>query len=166
MQTERLDITPLDLQDAGFILELVNDAQWLAFIGDKGVHTLDDARHYLRTGPLAMYAQHGFGLWRVSLRATGEALGLCGLVRREGLDDVDIGFAFLPAHRGQGYALEAARAVLAHGFGPLGLPRIVAITLPHNQRSRQLLEKLGMTLQRTLRLPTDGPEKLLYAAEP
>lgn len=166
MQTERLAIHPLDLQDAAFILALVNDAQWLAFIGDKGVHTLDDARHYLRNGPLAMYAQHGFGLWRVSLRTTGEALGLCGLVKRDGLDDVDIGFAFLPAHRGQGYALEAARAVLAHGFGPLGLPRIVAITLPHNHRSRQLLESLGMTLQRSLRLPVDGPEKLLYAIEP
>lgn len=166
MQTERLAITPLDLQDAGFILALVNDAQWLAFIGDKGVHTLDDARHYLRSGPLAMYAQHGFGLWRVSLRASGEALGICGLVRRAGLDDVDIGFAFLPVHRGQGYALEAARAVIAHGFGTLGLPRIVAITLAHNHRSRRLLEKLGMTQLRTVRLPADGPEKLLYAIEP
>ncbi len=165
MQTARLAITPLSLDDAGFILALVNDAQWLAFIGDKGVHTLDDARHYLRTGPLAMYAQHGFGLWRVSLRATSEAVGICGLVKRDGLTDVDIGFAFLPAHRGQGYALEAARAVVAHGFEVLGLPRIVAITLPHNQRSRLLLQALGMQHQRTLRLPLDGPEKLLYSLQ-
>ena len=172
-QTPRLTLSLLTFDDAPFILQLVNDAQWLAFIGDKGVRTLDDARAYLRDGPMAMVGQHGHGLYRVALRGKGDTVdssaappvGICGLVRRAGLDDVDIGFAMLPAHRGQGYALEAARAVLEHGFGPLGMPRIVAITLPHNAPSRRLLEGLGMTLQRTLRLPPDGPEKLLYALE-
>ena len=165
MQTERLYLDPLTLDDAGLILALVNDPQWLAFIGDKGVRTLDDARAWLQAGPLTMYAQHGLGLYRVTLRSTGESVGLCGLVQRDGLDDADIGFAFLPAFRGHGYALEAARATLAHGFGALELPRILAIVLPQNLRSCRVLERLGMTLKGSVRLPADGPDKLLYSLD-
>ena len=167
--TARLTLNALTLDDAGFILRLLNDPDWLAFIGDKAVRTPDDARHYLRAGPLAMYAQHGHGLYRVSRAGTGgapdETVGLCGLVRRDGLPDADLGFAFLPEGRGRGYALEAAQAVLAHGFNDLGLPRILAITLPHNLRSCHLLERLGMTVRGSVRLPPERPDKLLYGLD-
>ena len=100
--------------------ELLNDPDWLRFIGDKQVRSLDGARHYLRNGPMAMVEKHGHGLCCVERRSDGQALGMCGLIKRESLDDIDLGFAFLPAARGQGYAREAAAAVLASGFGALG----------------------------------------------
>ncbi len=165
--TARLSLDWLTLDDADFIIQLVNDPQWMTFIGDKAVRTRADALTYLNTGPLDMYDRLGYGLYRVSLRATGadheQPLGICGLVRREGLADADLGFAFLPSGRGRGYALEAAQAVLAYGFDELALPRIAAITLPYNQRSCQLLERLGMTLHGSIRIPADGPDKLLYS---
>lgn len=165
--TARLSLDWLTLDDADFIVKLVNDPQWMAFIGDKSVRTRADALAYLTTGPLDMYDRLGYGLYRVSLRAhepqADEPIGLCGLVRREGLADADLGFAFLPSGRGRGYALEAAQAVLTYGFNELALPRIAAITLPYNQRACQLLERLGMTLHGSIRIPADGPDKLLYS---
>jgi RimJ/RimL family protein N-acetyltransferase len=144
LRTERLRLRELTLEDAEFIRELVNDADWLRFIGDKGVSTLDDARRYLRDGPLASYARNGFGLWCVELIATDETLGICGLLRRDTLPDVDVGFAFLARHRGRGYAREAARAALDCGFRLHQLPSIVAITSPDNFASQRVLESLGM----------------------
>ena len=119
LQTERLRIRPFTEDDAAFILELVNDADWLRFIGDKNVRSLDDARRYLRDGPLAMLARYGHALGCVERRSDGQAIGMCGLLKRDSLDDVDLGFAFLPAARGQGYAREAAAAVVGFGFGTL-----------------------------------------------
>ena len=160
--TPRLQISPLTLADAPFILELVNDPAWIRFIGDKNVHSLADAEGYLRNGPLAMYHRHGFGLFRVDRRSDGVAVGMCGLIRRDGLDDVDIGFAFLEHARGQGYASEAARAVLDYGLADLALGRIVAITTVDNHASSRVLEKLGMRFVRTTRLPGDATELKLY----
>lgn len=150
LQTERLTIRPFTEDDAAFILELVNDAEWLRFIGDKNVHSLDDARRYLREGPLAMYARHGLGLCCVERRNDGLALGLCGLIKRETLDDVDLGFAFLPGARGRGYAREATAAVLSDGLRTKGLRRIVAITDPGNQASARVLEATGLRFERLL----------------
>lgn len=167
--TARLSLDWLTLDDADFIVKLVNDPQWMVFIGDKSVRTRADALAYLSTGPLDMYDRLGYGLYRVSLRACGadkdQPVGICGLVRREGLGDADLGFAFLPAGRGRGYALEAAQAVLSYGFDALALPRIAAITLPHNQRACRLLERLGMSLHGAIRIPADGPDKLLYSLQ-
>ncbi len=167
--TARLSLDWLTPDDADFIIKLVNDPHWLAFIGDKAVRTRADALTYLRTGPLDMYDRLGYGLYRVSLRArdpyVDEPIGLCGLVRRDGLDGPDLGFAFLPAGRGRGYALESAQAVVNHGFSTLALPRILAITLAHNQRSCKLLERLGMTMQGAVRVPAHGPDKLLYVLD-
>ena len=118
--------------DAPFILELVNDPDFLRHIGDRGVRTLDDAVAYIANGPLASYARHGFGLYRVSLADTAVPIGIAGILRRESLDDPDIGFAFLPAYRRQGFALEAARAVMDHAQRDLGLGRVVAIVSPDN----------------------------------
>jgi [ribosomal protein S5]-alanine N-acetyltransferase len=163
--TARLSIRPFTLDDAAFIVELLNDADWLAHIGDRQVRTLDDARAYLRNGPLAAQAKHGFALWAVERRSDGTTLGMCGLVRRDGLDDVDLGYALLPAARGQGLASEAAAAVLAHGLGALGLARIVAITSIGNAASGRVLEAIGMRFERRLRVPGHDADSLLYAIE-
>lgn len=148
--------------DAPVMLALLNDPGFLRYIGDKGVRTLADAAAYIERGPLASYAQHGFGLWLVTLKDGGTAIGMCGLIKREGLDDVDIGFAYLPQFCGCGYATEAAAATLHHGRTVLGLKRIVAITAPDNTASANVLRKIGLRHTRTLRLPTLPTDSLLF----
>lgn len=165
LHTERLVIRPLVEDDAAFIVALVNDPGWLRYIGDKNVHTLDDARRYLREGPIAMVARHGHGLACVERRSDGTAIGMCGLIRRDTLDDVDIGFAFLPEGRGQGYAREAVAAVLAFGFGTLGLGRIVAITDLGNQDSARVLEASCLRFERVLEAHGDQKALRLFAIE-
>ena len=163
METERLCLGELTDADADFIFRLVNQPSWLQYIGDKGVHNLDDARRYINDGPRTMYARHGLGLYRVSLKASGEAIGLCGLLKRDTLEDVDIGFAFLPQAWGQGYALEAAAATLRYGLQVLELPRIVAIVSPGNRSSIRLLEKLGLRFVKKMRLTDDADEVQYFA---
>lgn len=163
LDTPRLVLRRLEPGDADFILALLNDPDWLRFIGDRGVRTPDDARAYLLRGPIASYARHGFGLWRVERKEDGAPAGICGLVDRDGLDDVDVGFAFLPAFRGKGYAFEAASATLAHARDALGLSRVLAIVSPDNARSIALLEKLGLRFERTMTLPGDDEEVGVYA---
>ncbi len=149
--------------DAPFVLELLNDHDWIRFIGDRGVRTVEGARDYIEKGPAASYTKNGFGLYLTALKASGEPIGICGLIKRDTLEDVDVGFAFLPAFRGQGYALEASTAVMAYGRGTLGLTRIVAITVPENLSSIRLLEKLGLRFERTIRWPEDETDLSLYA---
>ena len=163
LETKRLILRKLSVEDNEFILELVNDPLWLRFIGDRGVHTLEDARDYILKGPVAMYARLGFGLYLVERKSDGLPLGICGLIKRDALEDVDLGFAFLPEYRAQGYAYEAAAAVLAYGQSVFGLKRIVAITSPDNDRSAKLLEKLGFTFEKMLQLPDDEGEVKLFA---
>ena len=161
IRTDRLTLRRFTLDDADFIVELVNDPDWIRNIGDRKVRTAEDARAYLLRGPLALYERHGFGLYLVSLDATGERIGMCGLVKRDGLEHVDIGFAFLPAWRGRGFAEESARAVLAHARQDLGIERVVAIVSPHNQPSIRLLEKIGMRSAGRVKLPRDDDEEIL-----
>ena len=152
-ESARLLLRELTEGDAAFILELLNDPSFLRFIGDKGARNLDDARRYIADGPRASYARNGFGLYLVQLKASGERLGICGLVRRAALHDVDIGFAFLPAHWSRGYALEASRSVLHLARHRFGIGRVVAITSLDNHGSMRLLRKIGFRLERTLQLP-------------
>ena len=163
LETDRLLLRRFTFDDAPFIIELVNDPSWLRFIGDKGVRTLDDARDYIRKGPMAMVERSGFGLYLTELKGSRIPIGMCGLIKRDSLEDVDIGFAFLPAFRTQGYAHEAAAAVLTYGQKNFGLQRIVAITSPDNARSAVLLEKLGMKLEKTVKLDGHDHEIVLYA---
>jgi len=163
LETERLRLEHLALDDAGFILQLLNDPSFLENIGDKGVRNLEDARGYLRDGPMASYRDNGFGLFRVSNKHTGAVMGMCGLISREALDDVDIGYAFLPEFCGQGYAIESARAVLDFGREQLHLDPIVAVVSPGNITSVRVLEKLGMEFTRKIRLDSNQPEIDLYA---
>lgn len=148
LETERLLLRRLRLDDAEFIFELVNDPSWLRYIGDKDVKSVEAARGYLERGPMAMYERLGFGLYAVELKAGGEPLGICGLIKRDSLEDVDIGFAFLARHRGRGYAREAAAATLDYGRRVMGLGRIVAITSPDNEDSIRLLEAIGLRFER------------------
>jgi RimJ/RimL family protein N-acetyltransferase len=164
VETDRLTLRRLAVEDSAFILELVNDPDWLRFIGDRGVRTLEDARTYLLNGPLAMYERTGFGLYAVELKSDSVPIGMCGLIKRDGLADVDIGFAYLPQYRAHGYAYEAASAVLAYGRSEFGLKRIVAITSPDNERSIQLLEKLGFTFEKIITLPGNNEELKLFSA--
>lgn len=160
VETERLRLRWMTLDDAGFILRLVNEPSWLEFIGDKGVRSLDDACHYLRTGPMDLYQRYGFGHYLVERKSDGIALGMCGLIKRDTLPDVDIGFAFLPEYWGSGYAFEAAAAVLDHGHRRFGLKRIVAITSLHNESSIRLLGRMGLKFERLVELRPNDPVKL------
>jgi ribosomal-protein-alanine N-acetyltransferase len=162
LATERLVLRWLAEEDAGFILELTNDPDWLRHIGNGGIRTLDDARGYIATGPAAMYARLGFGLYAVELRESGTPVGICGLIKRDWLEDVDVGFAFLPRFRGMGYAREAASATLEYARSALGLCRIAAIFSPDNDASIRLLAKLGLSFERMARPAADGEEVCVF----
>jgi len=165
LETERLVLRRLSPNDAEFILDLLNQPSFLRYIGDKGVRNTEEAINYIQTGPVASYEQHGFGLWLVQLKESGAAIGICGLVKRETLPDVDIGFAFLPEYWSRGYALESAEAVMKYGKEKFGLQRIVAITSLENESSIKLLEKLGMKFERLIKLGDDQHEVRLFGSE-
>jgi len=159
-ETATLRVRHLKAEDAPFILELLNDAAFLLNIGDRNVRTLEEARKYIETGPVASYERYGFGLDRVELKASSVPIGLCGLLRRDSHPDVEIGFAFLPGFRGKGYGLEAASAVMQWGIHSLGLKRIVALTALENHSSIKLLGKLGFRLEKEIVRFTDRESKL------
>jgi RimJ/RimL family protein N-acetyltransferase len=162
LETERLVLRRLAIDDAEFILQLLNEPSFLRFIGDKGVRTLDDARTYIENVPLASYEKYDFGMYLTSLK-DGTAIGICGLVKRETLPDVDVGFAFLPEYWAQGYAFESASAVLDHAKNDVGLTRVVAIVNADNRSSIKLLERLGLTFERAIRLTVESEEISLLA---
>ena len=163
LETDRLVLRRLSTHDAEFILGLLNEPSFLRYIGDRGVRTVEDARSYIAKGPMDSYDRHGFGLLLVSRKEDGVPIGMCGLLRRDALPDVDVGFAFLPAFWGKGYAFESAAAVLSYGREVLGLNRIVAITSPENEGSIRVLTKLGMRFEGMIRLADSEPEVRLFA---
>jgi len=165
LETKRLALRQLSLDDAPFILALLNEPSYLRFIGDKGVRTLDDARNYILTGPMDSYDRHGFGLYLTTKKDDATPIGVCGLLKRESLDAPDIGYAFLPPHWSKGYAFEAAAEVLAYARSALGLRRIVAVVSPDNESSVRLLEKLGLRFERMVRLSEGDIEIKLFASE-
>ena len=165
LETERLFLRQFSTGDAEFILALLNEPSFIQNIGDRGVRTLADASAYILNGPVASYAKNGFGLYVVLLKETNESIGMCGLIKREGLEDVDIGYAFLPKFWSRGYAVEAAQAVKAYAKEVAGLNRIVAITDPANEGSVRVLEKLGLRFEKMVRLSEDDIELKLFAAD-
>jgi len=165
LDTERLTLREMSVEDATFMLELLNEASFLRFVGDRGVRTVEDARGYLLKGPIDSYQRFGFGMYLVELKDEAIPMGVCGLVKREILPDVDIGFAFLPQFWSKGYALESATAVMTYAREVVQLKRLVAIVSPDNERSTGLLGKLGLTFERMIAWPEDGAELKLYAIE-
>jgi ribosomal-protein-alanine N-acetyltransferase len=161
-ETARLRLRHLLDTDAPFILELLNEPDFIRNIGDRQVRTLEDARSYIQHGPMVSYRQHGFGLLLVELQENGAPIGICGLLKRDYLDDVDVGFALRESYRGRGYAFEAATAAIRHGREALGISCIVAITSPDNHASMNLLRKLGLEFERTVRLPDQSRDTCLF----
>jgi RimJ/RimL family protein N-acetyltransferase len=165
LETERLLLRQLSADDAEFILELVNEPSFIQNIGDRGVRTLADARAYILNGPVASYDKNGFGLYLVALKETNESIGMCGLIKRDGLDNVDIGYAFLPRFWSKGYAVESALAVKEYAKDAIGLKRMVAITDPANAGSIRVLEKIGLRFERMVRLSEDDIDLKLFAVD-
>lgn len=162
LETERLLLRPFTTDDASFILILLNEPSFLRYIGDKKVRTLEDARQYLSNGPVASYQRNGYGLLLVELKETNTAIGMCGLLKRDELPDADIGFAFLPDYWNQGFAFEAAAAVMKDAREQLKLDRILAIVNPDNYASMKLLERLGLRFEE---MRDDGQTKLYATSE-
>jgi RimJ/RimL family protein N-acetyltransferase len=164
--TPRTWLRELGFADAGFILELLNEDGFIQYIGDKGVRTLADACDYIQKGPMESYARNGFGLYATCLH-DGTPIGICGLVKRDGLDDPDVGFAFLCRYWTKGYAFESANAVLSYAHQVLKLRRVVAITSVDNVNSIAVLEKIGLKFEQMIRLADGSPElKLFGPADP
>lgn len=165
LETERLRLRRVSVDDAEFILRLLNEPSFIHNIGDRGVRTIDDARAYILKGPIASYEKFGFGLWLVETKSAGLPIGICGLLKRDVLEDIDIGYALLPEFWSQGYAFESAAAVMAYASEKLGAKRVLAVVNPNNQSSIRLLDKMGFQYERMVRLAVDAPEIKLFAAE-
>ena len=166
LDTERLSLREMVPGDAPFILALLNEPAFLENIADKGVRTLEDALGYIEKGPRASYAQHGYGLFVVELKETGEPVGICGLVKRPELADADVGYAFLQRHWSRGYAVEAAAATVEYGLGKLGMKRVLGITAPGNQRSIRVLELSGLRFEGMVQMAQYGGENRLFSTPP
>ena len=165
LKTPRLILCTLSLEDAPFILEILNEPAFLQFIGDRGVRNLEDAKNYLLKGPITSYELNGFGLWRVQLATTGESIGMCGLIKREGLPDVDLGYAYLARFWSQGYATESAMGVRDFARQKLGMRKLLGITDQANFGSIRVLEKIGMRLQSRVTLQGEEKELNLFGME-
>ena len=147
------------------MLEIWNDPAFVRHVGDRGIRTIDQAKDALHEGPLRLYDDYGYGPYRLSLKDSDAVIGICGLFRRDGLDDADIGFALLPDYCNKGYASEAAFAVVEHARHDLGLRRLTALVSPQNGSSIALIEKLGMRFERMIRMPGDDDEICLYGID-
>ncbi len=162
IETDRLILRKLTIEDAGFMLDLLNQPSFIQFIGDRGVRTLEDAKNYILKGPVSSYERFGFGLYLTLLKDGEVPIGICGLVKRETLQDIDIGFAFLPQYWLKGYAFESASAVLAYARDTLGMERIVGIATSDNQGSIRVLEKIGLRFEQMIKLSEDDMELKLF----
>jgi RimJ/RimL family protein N-acetyltransferase len=165
IETERLILRPFTPADAEFILALLNEPSFVRYIGDKKVRDLEAARQYILNGPVASYERNGFGLCLVELRESHGPIGMCGLLKREELPQPDIGFAFLPAYWNKGFAFEAAAAVLQDASERLRLERILAITSLDNEASIKLLQRLGFSFDRVIKLSAVSDEVKLFATD-
>jgi RimJ/RimL family protein N-acetyltransferase len=162
LRTERLELGWFTLEDAPLMLAIWNDPAFMRFVGDRGVRTLEEAEAAMRDGVLQLYTSYGYGPFRVTRIDDAADIGICGLFRRDGLDEPDVGFALLPEYRGNGFGFEASRVVLDHARDALALPAVTAIVSAGNAASIGLLEKLGLSFDRVMRLPGDDSDVRLY----
>jgi len=164
-ETDRLLIRPAALEDASFILELFNSPKWLKYIGDRNVRSVSQSAKYIQDRMISQYERLGFSNFIVIRKSDLAKMGTCGLYDREGMEGIDIGFAFLPQFEGRGYAFEAAKKIIDLAFTQFGIPELKAITTKYNFSSQKLLEKLGMLKSGTMTLPGDNEELLLYTIQ-
>lgn len=162
LATQRLQLRWLTEDDADLMLAIWNDPAFIRYVGDRGVRTRDDALTAMRDGVLKLYREFGYGPYRLALHGSDEAMGICGLFKRDNLEYPDIGYGLLPAFCGSGYAFEAAEAVTVHAREHMNLPELCAIVTPENTRSVHLLDKLGMTAGEQIRMPGDDEDVVLY----
>lgn len=161
LETERLILRLMTVDDAAFMLETLNEPLYIQNVADRGVRTISDAIDYIRTKIMPSYEKSGFGFYVVELKQTREPVGVCGIVKRATMEDVDIGYSLLERFSGNGYAFEAAKAVIDYGRNVHGLRRIVGVTAPDNRRSGKLLEKLGLRFEKMVELPGfSGPSRI------
>ena len=163
IETERVILRKFTIDDAAFMLETLNTPTWLRFIGDRNVKTLEEAENYLLNGNIRSYQEYGFGFYVVVIKETQESIGICGIVKREGLEDVDIGFAFFQQFMGKGYGYEAGSATLNYALNDLKIKKIVAIVDPENVVSIALLKKIGLQFEKMIQLSPKGIELMLFA---
>jgi RimJ/RimL family protein N-acetyltransferase len=163
LETQRLILRELTLEDTAFIIELLNSPGWLRFIGDRNVKTTQQAADYLRNGPLQSYQQNGYGLSMVEIKENKKPIGMCGIIKRDNLENPDIGFAFLPEFTGKGYGYEIASATLSYAINQLNIPTVWAIAQKDNVKSIRLLEKIGLTFSRTFSFPNSDEKLLLFS---
>ena len=162
LETARLTFREATTEDGDFVLELLNEPSYIRHVADRGLRTREDAARYIEEKFLPSYAQHGFGFYVVELKSNGEAIGICGLAKRETMEDVDVGYSFLERFWGNGYAVEAASAVMNYARGVLGLRRVVGVTAPENASSIKVLEKIGLRFEKMIHLPGFEAERSLY----
>ena len=162
LETKRLVLRELTVEDADFMLQLLNEPAYILFIGDRGVRTQDEARTYIEKNICPSYEKNGFGLYLVEMKDDATPLGICGLINRDDLPDIDIGYAFLEAYRGNGCATESAEAIMDFGRTVVGLKRIVGITAVNNQPSINVLEKVGLHFERLITRPGNDEEIMLF----
>jgi RimJ/RimL family protein N-acetyltransferase len=162
-ETERTILRQVTIDDAEFVLDLLNQPSFIKFIGDRNVRTIDEARDYIESRFMEGYQKFGFGMWAVELKETHTPIGICGFVKRDSLPDADIGFAFLPQYERKGYAFESASAALEYGTTALSLTRLLAITSKDNESSGRLLGKLNFKFERLIVLPGSAEELKLYS---
>jgi RimJ/RimL family protein N-acetyltransferase len=155
-KTDRLILREFNKGDVDFILELVNAENWIQYIGDRNIKNPAQAQAYIEKSLVKSYKDHGYGLWQVQLKDAKTPIGMCGLVNRKGLDDIDIGFAILPRFCKKGYALEAAKATMKYAKNSLNIQRVIAINDESNQASIQLLNKIGLYYKKTMSLSKDN----------
>jgi len=165
IESERILLRPLTLEDAGFILELLNTDGFIKYIGDRNVRTVDQAKTYILNGPLKSYETNGFGLSLAELKSNRMPVGMCGLLKRDYLDHADIGFAFLPRYTGKGYAHEIVKEIIRFGLDELRMEKIFAIVLPGNFSSVKLLEKTGFRFEKNFISPDTNEELCLYSVQ-
>lgn len=163
LETARLGLREFTINDTNFIIQLLNSPGWIEFIGDRNIRTAEQAKQYLLSGPIKSYQKNGFGLSLVELKIDKTAIGMCGMIKRENLENPDIGFAFLPEFTGKGFAFEIAKATIIFAKDKLKLSHVLAITKPENGKSIKLLERIGLKFKKTFAFPGSTEEVMLFS---
>ncbi|WP_456421118.1 GNAT family N-acetyltransferase [Lutibacter sp.] len=161
-KTERLLLEPTSKKDAEFILELLNTPKWVKYIGDRNVNSIEDAKNYIQHKMLPQLKNLGYANYTVIKKSDNIKIGTCGLYDREGINGIDIGFAFLPKYENNGFAFEAANKLIKTAFEKFDISKINAITTKKNFRSQKLLLKLGLKFDKIVKLPNNNEKLLLY----